>query len=374
MIDRFILPSILKKLYKGKAIIILGPRQSGKTTIAKQIESTSKKPAIWLNADEPDIRERLNHANSTQLKRLIGKAQLVIIDEAQRIENAGLMIKLFTDQIKNVQVIATGSSSFELSDKIKESLAGRKWAFHLFPFSLGEMVEAHGELEESRLLEHRLVYGMFPEVVTSPGNETGILSGIADSVLYKDLFSLEKVKKPALLEKLIKALALQMGSEVSYHELSQLIGADKETIERYVHLLERTFVIFRLPAYSRNLRNELKRARKIYFYDNGIRNSILAQFSHLNLRTDKGALWENYLVSERIKFLHYHNKLRNSFFWRTQQQQEIDYLEEGDGELSAFEFKWKAKTTVKFPSQFLIAYPNASTKMIDTKNYFDFLL
>lgn len=370
MIKRLIHDQINANLFSGKAIILLGPRQVGKTTLLKKIASDH--PALWLNADEPDIRTALNQATSTALRNLIGKNKIVIIDEAQRLENAGLTLKLITDNLEGVQLIATGSSSFELSDKIKESLAGRKWEYHLFPISTEELITHQGALEEKRLLEHRLIYGYYPEVVTSPHQEREILRSIAESVLYKDVLALEQVKKPATLERLLKALALQMGQEVSFHELGQIIEADKETVERYIYILEQAFIIFRLPAFSRNARNELKRARKIYFYDNGIRNSIIANFNSLALRTDKGALWENYLISERMKVIHYNRMLGTSYFWRTAQQQEIDYIEDRDGILHAFEFKWSGYS--KLPKTFSSIYPEHTFQAINNENYLDFVV
>jgi predicted AAA+ superfamily ATPase len=369
MIKRLIHDQINANLFSGKAIILLGPRQVGKTTLLKNLASGH--PVLWLNADEPDVRSALNQATSTALRNLIGKNKIVIIDEAQRLENAGLTLKLITDNIKEVQLIATGSSSFELSDKIKESLAGRKWEYHLFPMATEELINHQGVLEEKRLLEHRLIYGYYPEVVTSQQQEREILRSIAESVLYKDVLALEQIKKPATLERLLKALALQMGQEVSFQELGQIVEADKETVERYIYILEQAFIIFRLPAFSRNARNELKRARKIYFYDNGIRNSIIANFNALALRTDKGALWENYLVSERMKFTHYNRMLGSSYFWRTAQQQEIDYIEDRDGVLHAFEFKWKG--TSKLPKTFSSTYPEHTFNVINIENYLDFV-
>ena len=316
MIERELLNNIRKNLFKGKAILLFGARQTGKTTLVNEIVREYGNSCLMLNADEPDIRLRLNNATSTELKNLIGNAKLLIIDEAQRIINSGLTLKLITDNLKDVQLIATGSSAFELADKIKESLTGRCWEYNLFPFSIVELTNHFGALEESRLLENRLIYGFYPEVINHPGNEKQILNSITDSILFKDLYALEKVKKPATLEKLLQALSLQAGNEVSYSELSQIIEADKETVERYIYLLEKSFIVFRLYALSRNVRNELKRSRKIYFYDNGIRNSIIANFSPLDIRSDKGALWENFLVAERMKLTHYNNYYCKKYFWR----------------------------------------------------------
>ena len=371
-INRAIQSKIEANLFQGKAIIIVGPRQVGKTTLVRMFEGYKGKKTAWFNADEPDVREAFSNKTSSELKRIFAGNELVIIDEAQRIHNIGLTLKIIIDTIKEVQIIATGSSAFELSDKTKEPLTGRKWEYHLFPISTEELLHHHGEMEEKRMLENRLIFGQYPEVINSPGKEREVLLSISDSVLFKDLVSLEVVKKPYLLEKLLKALALQTGNEVSFAELGQLIDADKETIERYIHYLEQSFILFRLPALSRNVRNELRRSRKIYFYDNGIRNSLISNFNSINLRQDKGALWENFLASERMKWLHYHQVHGSRYFWRTTQQQEIDYIEERDGKFYAFEFKYSPQTKSKFPKTFSDAYPSEFS-VVNRDNYFNFL-
>ncbi len=373
MIQRIVEKQISRFLFKGKALILFGPRQSGKTTLMEALLSKQTKSVLRLNGDDADVREALTNTTSTRLKSIIGKPKIVFIDEAQRIQDIGLTLKLFTDQIKNVQVIATGSSAFELAYKTNEPLTGRKFEFQLFPLSFSEMVGHHGLLTEKRLLEHRLVFGYYPEIVTSAGMETRLLNLLAGSYLYKDLLMLEQVKKPSLLEKLLKALALQLGSEVSNYELSQLTDADKGTIEKYLDLLEKVFVIFRLPAYSRNVRNEIKKGKKIYFYDNGIRNAIIGNFAPLSSRTDVGALWENFIISERIKHLNYMESDCDYYFWRTAQQQEIDYIEECAGQLSAIEIKWNPKTKVRFPKTFMKAYPESRVDVINPQNYESFL-
>ncbi len=328
---------------------------------------------LWLNGDEPDIRESLTNVTSTQLKTVIGNHDLIVIDEAQRITNIGMTLKLIVDQITHIQVIATGSSSFELANQINEPLTGRKFEYFLFPLSYNELMNHFGTIEERRYLEHRLVFGSYPEVINHPGDEANILRSLSDSYLYKDILSFEQLKKPAILDKLLQALAIQVGNQVSYHELGQLVGADNQTVERYITLLEKSYVVFRLTAFSRNLRNELKKSRKIYFYDNGIRNAIIKNYSPIGLRTDTGALWENYLMSERMKINHYSNRWSNTYFWRTLAKQEIDYVEEREGKLFAYEFKWNPQKQVRFSSTFLNAYPQAETQTISKNNYSDFL-
>ncbi len=373
MIRRKLASLIKEKLFREKVILIFGPRQVGKTTLLEQMFGKNESGILWLNGDEADVRELFSNTTSTQLESIIGKNKLVIIDEAQRIENIGITLKLIVDNIKNVQVVATGSSSFELFNKMQEPLTGRKYEFFLYPVSFVEMVEHSGLLVEKRLLEHRLIYGYYPEVITKPGEEQEVLRLLTTNYLYKDLFALEQLKKPSLLEKLLQALALQLGSEVSYNEIGQLIGADNQTVERYIDLLEQAFIIFRLRALSRNERNEIKKTRKIYFYDNGIRNAIIKNFNPLNLRQDIGALWENYLISERMKANHYSSRWVNRFFWRTKQQQEIDYIEEHGGRLHAYEFKWNPARKFRFSKTFLNAYPGSETRIITPENYMDFL-
>lgn len=374
IIHREAMARIQARLFHGKAIILLGPRQSGKTTLVKAILERSGEKCLMLNADEPDVRELLQEATSTRLRTIIGENRIVCIDEAQRIANIGLTLKLMTDQIPEVQAIATGSSSLDLNSSIAEPLTGRKFEFSLHPFSFGELAAHHGLLEERRFLEHRLVYGSYPEVVTSVGQEEERVRLLAESYLFKDLLILEGIKKPVLLEKIAKALALQIGSEVSFQEIGRLTGADSHTVERYIDLLEKAFVLFRLPAYSRNVRNEIKKGKKIYFLDNGIRNAVIANFLPVSSRTDTGALWENYLVSERLKMMADKGLNAAGYFWRTTQQQEIDYIEEQGQRLFAFEFKWNLdRKRVGLPKTFVRAYPEAKTCVITPADYDRFL-
>ena len=373
-IERAIGKHVGARIGKGKVILLLGPRQSGKTTLVRLVAADSSLNPLWLSGDEPDTRGLLAEATSTRLKSLFGNKRLVIIDEAQRIPDIGLTLKLCADMLSDVQVIATGSSAFELACSTSEPLTGRKYEYHLFPLSFGEMVAHHGLIVEKRLIEHRLVFGLYPEVVTHPGEERELLSLLAESYLYKDLFNLGLTKKPALLERIVQALALQIGSEVSYQELGQLVGADKETVERYIDLLEKAYVIFRLNSFSRNLRNELKKNRKIYFWDTGVRNAVIRNFNPLHLRQDTGALWENFLVAERQKANWYAGRPANQWFWRTHAQQEIDYVEERDGFLRAWEFKWRATRPPRIPKSFLEAYPGCVTGHVTTDNVEEFLL
>lgn len=373
MIERILEKLVRNKLHKGKAIVLLGARQVGKTTLLKMLFGTSEE-VLWLNGDELDIQALFLSISATRLKAIFGSKKIIIIDEAQRIQDIGLRMKLITDQIPEVQLVVTGSSSFELANKLNEPLTGRKWEYKMFPLSFGEMVNHHGLLEEKRLLAHRMVYGYYPDVVNNIGNEKEILKQLSNSYLYKDVLLLEQIKKPEGLIKLLQGLAYQVGSQVSYNELSKLTGLDAKTVEKYIVVLEQTFIVFRLGSFSRNLRSELKKSRKIYFYDNGIRNALIANFNQIESRTDVGALWENFIVSERIKYNQYYQNWSNYWYWRTKEQKEIDYIEEQDGVLTAYEFKWNPAAKHKMPKLFLESYTGSEFKIIHRDNLEEFLL
>lgn len=354
-----------------KVIILLGPRQVGKTTILKKEFLTLE--TLFLNGDDADIRANLANPTASFLKQFLGGHKRIIIDEAQRIENIGLTLKLLHDTWPEVKVIATGSSSFELANSINEPLTGRKWEFQLWPISMEEMIAHHSYLTETRLLEHRLVYGWYPDVINNPGKETEILKQLADSYLYKDILTWEDIKKPQKLESLVQALAFQVGNQVSYNELGQTVGLNNETVTRYVDLLEKAFIVFRLPSFSRNVRNELKKSQKIYFYDVGIRNAVIKNWNSVKLRPDVGALWENFLIVERLKHKSYSSLYSNDYFWRNHAQQEIDFVEDYNGVLHAYEFKWNEKKKGKFSKTFRDAYPEHKTMTVNHTNYLEFI-
>jgi predicted AAA+ superfamily ATPase len=373
MIDRQLIVTVREKLFKGKAIIITGARQVGKTTLLKKIASEIRPIPLFLNCDETDVRMMLTDTTSSQLSRMAGNNRVVIIDEGQRVKNIGLTLKLFTDELPEIQLIVSGSSALDLANQINEPLTGRKFEYNLFPMARGELVSHYTLLEENRLLEDRLIFGSYPEIVTYPDDRIKRLTELTGSYLYKDLFNFQEIRKPELLQLLLEALALQIGNEVSYSELAQTVHSNSDTVKRYIDLFEKLYIIFRLRAFSRNLRNELKKSRKIYFYDNGIRNVLIRNFNPLNIRSDTGALWENYLVSERKKRNSYDDHFCNTYFWRTKQQQEIDYIEEYEGKLHAYEFKWSPKANHHFSKTFLRAYPNNETKIIHRDNLDQFL-
>ena len=374
MIERTLTRTIRSKLGQGKAIIVMGSRQVGKTTLLRHLFGEGEgADVLWLNGDEPDIPALMENISATRLHHLFGRKRIVVIDEAQRIRNVGLRLKLITDQIPDVQLIATGSSSFDLANEVNEPLTGRKWEYRMYPLSFGEMVAHHGLLEEKRLLPHRLVYGYYPEVVTHPGQEREILRQLSDSYLYRDILSWERIKKADKVVKLLQALAYQVGSEVNFNELGQLCSIDPKTAERYVNLLEQSFIVFRVGSFSRNLRNELKASRKIYFYDNGIRNAVIANFSQVEARQDVGALFENFMMAERRKWVEAHQVWRNTWFWRTTAMQEVDLVEEGDGRMWAFEFKWNPRRPCSFPRSFVDNYPAATCQVVTPANMDEFL-
>jgi len=370
MIKRILEETIAQKLDKGKAILVIGPRQVGKTTLINSI--LENRPHLFLDGDDSTVRNLLTDPNTEQLKSIIGNHNTLFIDEAQRIENIGLTLKIITDQFKNTQLLVSGSSAFELNNQTSEPLTGRKWEYKLYPISWQELEDSIGYVKSEQQLELRILYGMYPDVINNPGDEIEVLKQLTNSYLYKDILAFSGIRKPQVLEKLLRALALQLCSEVSYNELAQLVGVDKNTVANYIDVLEKGYVIFRLSSFSRNLRNEIKTNQKIYFYDTGVRNAIIGNFNLLDSRSDKGGLWENFLIAERIKKLSYDSSLAKSYFWRTKQQQEIDYVEEVSGRITGYEFKWSEKAKAKLPKSFMESY-NAKIEVIHRNNFRDFV-
>jgi predicted AAA+ superfamily ATPase len=371
-IQRFQEAGIEDKFFKRKVIVIYGARQTGKTSLVQKIVDRVNEPAIWFNADEFDVAAMLTNKTSVQLKALFGNHKIVVIDEAQRIKNIGISLKLIVDQLKEYQVIATGSSSFDLANKINEPLTGRKWLFQLFPLTFDELANHYSLQTEMRMLEQRLIYGAYPEIVVSENKEE-VLKLLASDYLYKDILSFDSIKKSDRIYSLLKALALQTGSPVSYSELSNLTGIDIKTVQKYIDILEQAFIVFRLTAYRKNIRTELKKSRKIYFWDNGLRNAVLGNFDPLDRRTDIGQLWENYIVSERHKFLVYRNSNTKLYFWRTTQNQEIDLIEESSQKLLATEIKWNPRAKKHFSKSFTGNYPDAELQVVSKDNYVNYI-
>lgn len=374
-IPRSIENEIKKNLFKRKIIIIYGPRQAGKTTLVKKIlEDISDTPSLYLNCDEGDIQKLFRDAiTSTQLKQIIGGKKLVVIDEAQKIKDVGMKLKLFVDTFPGQQVIATGSSSFELASEVIEPLTGRNVQFILYPISLHELGGIWNLLEIDRHLENLLIFGSYPAVVEvdSLEEKKSIIKQISQDYLYKDILKFQNLKSSEIVGKLLEAVALQIGKEVSYTELGNLVGVSKQTIASYIDILEKGFVLFKLKPFSRNLRKELGKLHKIYFWDLGIRNALINNFNPLSLRGDAGELWEGFVIGERRKQQYSVNKMVNTYFWRTYDQQEIDIIEEKGGHLFAYEAKWK-RPRIKPPKSWRDTYKNSTWASITPQNYLQF--
>lgn len=377
MIARLIENKIREALEQKKVVAVLGPRQAGKSTLAGIVAESESKRILELNGDDSDVRTMFEDTDETRIRTLIGNHDFLLVDEAQKIINVGNMLKIIADRIPDMKVIATGSSSFKLAKAVNESLTGRKREFRLYPLSFKEMAGHTSLLEESRLVRHRMIYGYYPEVVSRPGNEKETLKELIDSYLYKDVLEENSIGRPDRLVKLLQALAFQIGSTVSSNELAGLVGIDAKTVDRYIDILEKNFIIFTLPSYAGNQRNELKFSRKLYFWDLGIRNGVIGNMAPLELRPpeEAGHLWENFLVSERIKRNDYAGRtFVRHYFWRTQQKKEVDLIEIEDGRMSAFEFKWKSGKTVTAPRQFSSMYSDAEFRCITPSEIGEFLL
>lgn len=371
-LTRTIISQLEDQLFKGKVLILYGARRTGKTTLVKNLLTKFSDKSAYINCELQEYKDALSTTNSGLLAEFIGNRELIIFDEAQHISNIGLVLKVLVDTFPQVQFIATGSSSFELSGMVSEPLTGRSRQFLLLPFSLEEIGQSLNAIQIKANLSNFLRFGLYPQVFNSFGDEKiEELAKISSNYLYKDLFQFEQIKKPDLLFKLLAAIALQTGSESSLNELAQITGTNVHTVKRYLELLEKSFVIFRLNSFSRNLRKELAKSQKIYFYDVGIRNAVIRNFNEMNLRTDAGGLWENFCITERIKFNQNHRRFVNTYFWRTYDQKEIDYIEEKDGHLTCFEFKYAEGATGKFPAEFSETYPNSSFKVITPGNFFE---
>lgn len=376
MIPRYIAKTILQRLKQSKKIIILyGARQVGKTTLIKTILENDFGKVLEINADQYRYRDILSSADITQIRRLVSGYDLLFIDEAQQIPDIGLNLKIITDNMPELKIIATGSSSFDLANKISEPLTGRKWTFQLFPISVLELSTIKNPFEIDASLPDFLNYGMYPEVFSFENrlDKMDYLKEISESFLYKDILILSQIKNSGKIYELLKLLAFQIGSPVSYSELGRKLGLSTDTVISYIDLLEKVFVIYRLPGFSRNLRKEITKNKKIYFYDTGIRNVIIEDFSPPEKRPDIGALWENFVITERLKSNFYKRAHVNAYFWRTYTGAELDYIEESSGKLTGVEVKWR-KRKAKAPQSWLEHYKNADYRFVNSENYQSFLL
>lgn len=372
IVNRLIRPKIEEKMFKGKVIVIYGARQVGKTTLIKQIQAKYLESSVYFNCDESDARVIFSNATSTAIKHALGNKKLVFIDEAQRVENIGLALKLIVDNFPEIQVIATGSSSFDLSNKIVEPLTGRKYEFFLYPLAMKELLDTYNKIELQRILEQRIVFGMYPAIVNSGQEAEELLKSLARSYTYKDVLNFQDIRNPDVLEKLLQALALQVGNEVSYNELGQLVGINRVTVQNYIRILEQAFIIFRLRPFSRNPRKELGKLHKIYFFDTGIRNALINNLNPLNLRNDAGVLWENFWIVERMKNNSFVNRDVNTYFWRTYSRQEVDFVEEENSKVAGFECKLK-DGGARVPSEWKNLYGEKSFNLITPEIFIDSL-
>jgi predicted AAA+ superfamily ATPase len=375
-ISRGIEDNLAKSMNKGKVIILYGPRQAGKTTLIKNFFSSRNLPYLYLACEEDRIRRQLV-PDSLALKKIIGDFGNIVIDEAQQLENPGLVLKVLIDNFPRLNIIASGSSSFDLANKLNEPLTGRHFQFFLYPLSYFEIKKNVPGPDVDFHWREALIFGGYPEIFRLGGREEKIrrLTVLANDYLYKDILSFHLVKNSRKIHDLVTAIGLQLGQEVSYHELSNLLSVDQKTVERYLDLLEKNFVIFRLFAFSRNLRSEINRKVKIYFYDLGIRNALINNFNEQYLRTDAGAMFENYAIAEKIKIYNQKGRWPNFYFWRTYDQKEIDFIEEYEGKIRASEFKLseKSKLSPATKKQFLTSYPGSEIKLITPENLETFL-
>ncbi len=375
-IKRSILPQIQNSLQAGKVLVLYGPRQVGKTTLVKGLVESLSTRSKFVNADELIYREVLASQNSQKLGELLGDAELLVIDEAQRVPEIGLNLKILVDTFPHTKIIATGSASFELASKISEPLTGRKLTFNLYPVSYGEVQETFGKIESRAQLERWLIWGGYPAIVSTedPTLRERLLGELVGSYLYRDILEMEGLRRADKIVDLLRLLAYQVGQEVSTTELATNLALNRSTVERYLDLLEKVFVIFKVHGFSRNLRKEVVKNSRVYFYDNGVRNSLIQNFNPLALRNDVGQLWENFLVMERRKANQLAGRNVNSYFWRTYDQKEIDCIEEHGGKLYGYEFKWQTSEIRRaVRNEFMEAYPNSELMTVSQGNFEEFL-
>ncbi len=369
---RTIEKTLTESFFQGKVIVLYGARQVGKTTLVKKLLSEYGEKGRYLNCENLSVQQGLADMESPRIKAFLGEYSLVVLDEAQKIPDIGKKLKLLIDTAPDMQIIATGSSSFDLANRTAEPLTGRTFHFTLTTLSVEEMLQHSNLFDLTANLPQLLRFGSYPEIVSSSDEQAAHrLNEIASAYLYKDILQFEGIQKSSVLQKLLQLLALQIGNEVSYNELATQLSVSRPTVERYLDILEQSFIVFTLRAFSRNKRKEISKSVKVYFYDNGMRNSIIQNFNPIDLREDAGALWENFCVAERYKYRIAHRLLANTFFWRTYDQKEVDYVEESDGKIRGFEFKWSADKLPKAPKNFVEPY-HADFSVINPKNCWEF--
>jgi predicted AAA+ superfamily ATPase len=373
-INRELAIRIQNKLQPGKVLMVLGARRVGKTVLVNELLNELGEPFLYLNGEDINVHDQLANRSVEHYKQIIGSSQLLYIDEAQKIPEIGLKLKLMIDEIKDLKIIISGSSSFDINKNVGEPLTGRKYTFHLFPLSENEYNQSETKINKSEKVKERLVFGNYPELLHLPDKEDkrDYLNEMISSYLLKDILVYEDIKNSQKIFNLLRLIAFQIGGEVSLQELGKQLGISKNTVEKYLDLLSEVFILHKVEGFSRNLRKEITKNSRWYFLDNGIRNAVIANFNSLEARNDVGMLWENYIISERLKFQEYRRISSNNYFWRTYDQQEIDWVEERDGSLFGYELKWK-KSTAKTPSKWKNGYPDASFQVINQDNFSEWL-
>ncbi|MGB3548949.1 MAG: ATP-binding protein [Saprospiraceae bacterium] len=371
LIKREIEDQIFAALKPNKAIVLLGPRRVGKTVLLQQLLTRTAESYLLLHGEDQEVIQQLSYRSTQHYKNILGNISLLIIDEAQKIPEVGSVLKLMIDTIPGIKIIATGSSAFDLDKFTGEPLTGRKTTFNLFALSERELQQVETVFQRKADLRHRLIYGNYPELIHLSGNlqQADYLRELINSYLLKDILEFDLIRNSDKILQLLRLIAYQVGSEVSQNELAKQLGMSKNTVDRYLDLLSKVFIIHSVGAFSRNLRKEIVKGRRWYFYDNGIRNMLIGDMKPLEGRNDIGLLWENYIVSERIKFQQYSRMIGYNFFWRTYDQQEIDWVEDRGGILHAYEFKWSEKKTPRLPKSFERAYPDATFSVINRETY-----
>jgi len=375
ILARKITSSIIQNLKPNKVVVLLGSRRTGKTVLINSVLKELNEEHLFLNGDDFTTLSLFEPRTVEHFKSILGNIKLLVIDEAQQIPEIGKSLKLIVDSIEGIRILITGSSAFDIQNKTGEPLTGRKTTFYLYPFSQEEYNQTENIVETQSRLSERLILGNYPELMhlQNKNEKTNYLKDLASSYLLKDILTFEGIKNADKILNLLKLIAFQIGKEVSLHELGRQLGMHKNTVDKYLDLLAKTFIIFNVPAFSRNLRNEISKSKRWYFFDNGIRNIIIGNMNDLNSRNDIGELWENYIISERIKFQHNAGMLVSNYFWRTYQQQEIDWIEEREGTLFAYEMKWNPNKKPKVPTSWKTAYPNSQFQVINQQNYYSWI-